>query len=153
MESKQELLISIKSIISTYVLMNNLKSLTNESQLNDVKKLIYKRHIGQFESDIIEETILTALEEEYNVLTKKLIGYPYLAGLYSDTNDLLQIIWVLDNKTGIVLHNVDSVSPQKFGTILPRLNEKLYKPYNKLFLMWNDGVMIPDHIKEYIERQ
>jgi len=153
MEAKEELLISIKSIISTYALMNNLKSITNEAQLNEVKKLIRIRHLKDFNEEIIEETILKALEEEYDVLTKKMIGYPYLAAKHTDNNELLQIVWILNEKTAIMLYNADTSSKNKFGTIVPSLNESLYRPYNKIFIMCNEGVVIPSFIREYIQQQ
>ena len=109
--------------------------------------------MNKYDYEDIDECIISLQRKDVESIGAKFNSYPMIMSLNDDDGFPIQIVWALSQSSGIMLYNKDDNSPFQAGQMISRFKSDKYKPYNKIFLMANDGVIIPSFINDFIQKQ
>lgn len=143
----------VGAYFDAYKSMHNIMAITTMAELQELKTLIFEKLGDKYDYEDIDECIISLQRKDVESIGAKFNSYPMIMSLNDDDGFPIQIVWALSQSSGIMLYNKDDNSPFQAGQMISRFKSDKYKPYNKIFLMANDGVIIPSFINDFIQKQ
>lgn len=143
----EELIKIVKSILSTSKMIDGINLIYEDNHRENFLKMTFDSLENKYDKESLLEVIAYVLENDRDEYLKSLPKtYPYLG--VQKTPGAYKLVYFIEPKTGLLLHNDDGFSPHKPGLFKKDWNEQDFVLYDRIWWFANDGVFVPDILNQ-----